>query len=139
MAYMNQEKKRYLAPGIKKVLKKYGLRGSIGVRHYSGIVVNIWEGPIDFINNWKPNTVSAERNATVQNYIQVNEHWLDENYTGIAQKCLKELSLAMNGCKEIQNHDKSDLYTDYFDIGWYTYINVGQWDKHYQLTGGQNA
>ena len=139
MAYMNQEKKRYLAPGIKKVLKKYGLRGSIGVRHYSGIVVNIWEGPIDFINNWKPNTVSAERNATVQNYIQVNEHWLDENYTGIAQKCLKELSLAMNGCKEIQNHDNCDYYTDYFDVGWYTYINVGQWDKHYQLTGGQNA
>jgi hypothetical protein len=132
MAYMNQEMKKQLAPGIKNVLKKYGLKGSIGVRHHSGLVVNIKEGVIDFINNWKPNKVKAEEGKEVQDYIQVNDYWIEENYTGVAQKCLQELNLAMNGCQEIQNHDNSDIMTDYFDIGWYTYINVGQWDKPYK-------
>ena len=137
MAYMNQERKKMLAPGIKKVLKKYGLKATIGVNHYSGLKVNIWEGGIDFLNNWKRNQEKAEEGKEVQNYIQVNEFWVDENYTGIAQECLKELYLAMNGCQEIQNHDNSDIQTDYFDIGWYTYVNVGQWDKPYKLTGGK--
>ena len=135
MAFMNQEKKKLLAPAIKKVLKKYNLKGSIGVRHYSGLVVNIREGSIDFINNWKPNNVKAEEGKKIQNYIQVNEFWIDENYSGIAKECLKELNSAMNGCKEIQNHNNSDIQTDYFDIGWYTYINIGQWDKPYKLNG----
>ena len=136
MAHMNQEKKKQLAPGIKKVLKKYGLKGSIGVNHYSGLIVNIKSGGIDFINNWKPNKVKAEEGKEVQDYIQVNEHWIEENYTGEAQKCLQELKLAMNGCEEIQNFDESDIMTDYFHIGWYIYINVGQWDKPYLLTEG---
>ena len=138
MAYMNQDKKKLLAPAIKKVLKKYGLKGTIGVRHYSGIVVNIKKGNIDFINSWKPNNVNAEKGKSVQDYIQVNDYWINENYSGEAKKCLNELKLAMNGCKEIQNHDNSDMQTDYFDIGWYTYINVGQWDKPYELTGKGN-
>ena len=136
MAYMNQEKKKMLAPGIKKVLKKYGLRGSIGVRHYSGLVVNIWEGPIDFINNWKPNNCKAEEGKNVDQYSQVNDYWIEENYTGKVKECLMELKLAMSGCKEIQNHDNSDIMTDYFDVGWYTYINVGKWDRDYILNGG---
>jgi len=44
MSYMSQEKKKQLAPAIKAVLKKYGVKGSIGVRHHSSLVVNIKEG-----------------------------------------------------------------------------------------------
>ena len=33
MAYVSQEKKKQLAPAIKAVLKKYGMKGSIAVRH----------------------------------------------------------------------------------------------------------
>ena len=41
MAYMNQNLKAELAPGIKAVLKKYGMKGSIAVRHNMTLVVNI--------------------------------------------------------------------------------------------------
>ena len=49
MAYMNQEQKKQRAPQIKKVLKKYGLKGTIGVRNYSTLYVTIKEGALDFI------------------------------------------------------------------------------------------
>jgi hypothetical protein len=32
------------------------------------------------------------------------------------------------------NHDNSDPMTDYYDVGHYTKINIGKWDKAYQLT-----
>jgi hypothetical protein len=32
------------------------------------------------------------------------------------------------------NHDNSDIQSDYFDVGWYTHINVGRWNKPYLLT-----
>jgi hypothetical protein len=31
------------------------------------------------------------------------------------------------------NWDKSDIQTDYFDVGWYIDVNVGRWDKPYAL------
>ena len=138
---MNQEMKKQLAPGIKKVLKKYGLRGTIGVEHYSGLVVRIWEGPLDFIgnriNNMKPHHI--EMYGCPENYIQVNPHWIEDTYTGEVKKCLMELKKAMNGCEAIQNFDKSDPMTDYFHVGWYVYINVGEWDKYYKLQKEQKC
>ena len=47
MAWMNKERKKELAPGIKEVLKKYGVKGTIAVRNSSTLVVNIKSGPID--------------------------------------------------------------------------------------------
>ena len=46
MAYMSQEKKAELAPGIKAVLKKYNMKASISVRHHTGLVVTIKSGPL---------------------------------------------------------------------------------------------
>tara|TARA_B100000519_G_C14158210_1_gene397970 strand:+ start:442 stop:861 length:420 start_codon:yes stop_codon:yes gene_type:complete len=139
MAYMNQEQKKLLAPGIKKVLKKYGLRGTIGVRHHSGLVVNIWEGKLDFIGNKNKNMAQhkIDMYGLAKDYLQVNEYHIDETYSGQVKECLNELKAAMNGCQEIQNHDNSDLMTDYFDIGWYTYIRVGEYNKPYKYNGGK--
>ena len=135
---MNQENKKLLAPGIKKVLKKYGLRGTIGVRHHSGLVVNIWEGPLDFIGNKNENMSDQHKQdyGAADGYLQVNDYHIEETYSGQVKNCLSELKLAMNGCQGIQNHDNSDYYTDYFDIGWYTYIRVGEYNKPYKYNGG---
>ena len=29
------------------------------------------------------------------------------------------------------NHDNSDVYTDYFDVGFYTHMSFGRWDRPY--------
>ena len=41
MAYISQKEKKELAPNIKKVLKKYGMKGTIAIDHYSSLVVNL--------------------------------------------------------------------------------------------------
>ena len=136
MAYMNQEKKAQLAPGIKAVLKKYGMKGTISVNNHSTLVCNVSEGPLDIIGNMykvamtKPETFYARERASAPKYIDVNTYWIGESYTGKVREFLLELKDAMN----VGNHDKSDIQTDYFDVGWYIDINIGKWDKPYQCT-----
>jgi len=111
MAYMNVEKKNKLAPGIKKVLAEYGMKGTLAINHYT-LKVNLKSGPIDFGTDG------------------VNEYHIDSHFTGVAKEFLLKLKDAMM----VGNHDRSDSMTDYFDVGWYIGINVGKWDKPYEVT-----
>ena len=49
MAYISQEDKKELAPAIKAVLKKYNMKGSISIRNYSTLVVNLKEGSLNLV------------------------------------------------------------------------------------------
>lgn len=113
MAYMNQEKKAKLAPAIKAICKKHGVKASLAVHNHSTLVLNIKSGKIDF-------------GETRQ---QVNPYWYHEHYTGAALEFLKEVIPAMN----VGNHDRSDIQTDYFDVGWYIDVNIGKWNNPYVL------
>lgn len=115
MAYVSQEKKAQLAPAIKAVLNKYGVKASISVRHHSSLVVTIKSGNIDFGDSH-----------------QVNVYWIHEHYTGVARKFLTELLAAMKG-PDYFNED--DAQTDYFHRSHYTDINIGRWDKPYVFMG----
>lgn len=115
MAYMNQEMKAKIAPKVKAILKKYGMKGSLSVRNHSSLVLNLKEGPLDLVYE------------NDNGYSQINQYWLESNYQGKELKFLKEVVSAMND----GNHDNSDAMVDYFDVGWYVNINAGQWDKPY--------
>lgn len=120
MAYMNQERKNLLAPAIKAVLKKYGIKATLSVDRHS-LSLNIKSGPIDFFAD----CVSNANNPG--GYMQVNTHWTDEHYTGVARSFLREVIDAM----KVGNWDRSDSMSDYFDVGWYVHVNVGKWNKPY--------
>ena len=124
MAYMSQEKKQLLAPAIKAILKEYDLKGTLSVEHHSGLVLTIKSGKIDFFSD---NDKHADLS---QRYIQVNVYHIEGHYSGQAKEALLKLKAAMS----VGNHDNSDTQTDYFDVGWYVYINVGKWDSPYILT-----
>jgi hypothetical protein len=133
MAYMNQERKAKIAPEIKSILKKYDVKGSLAVRNHSTLVLNIKSGKIDFISNFNE-TVSAQpggfRNGSpATKSLQVNPYWYHDHFSGNAKSFLKEILTVMN----MGNHDRSDIQTDYFDVGWYVDVNVGQWNKPYIL------
>lgn len=133
MAYMSQEKKAVLAPRIKAILKKYGVKGSLAVRGHSTLVLNLKSGKIDFIGN--SNRVCGESHYQVsrgfkpntRGHDQVNPYWYQDHYDGKAKAFLKEILAVMND----GNHDRSDIQTDYFDVGWYVDINIGKWNKPY--------
>ena len=122
MAYVSQKDKAELAPGIKAVLKKYKMKASIAVRHHSTLVVNIKSGAIDFSGNYTHG----------DQYIQVNEYWIDDHYANntVAKNFLNELLAAMKGPKYFND---DDAQSDYFSRSHYTDINVGNWNKPYEL------
>lgn len=136
MAYISQEKKAQLAPGIKAVLKKFGMKGTIATRHHSTLVCNVSQGPLDIIGNMyeiamtRPETYYARDKQPKPTYIQVNPYWISENYSGKVLAFVDELITAMKGSDW---YDRSDIQTDYFDTSWYVDVNIGAWNKPYQL------
>ena len=118
MAYVSQNDKKELSVGIKKVLKKYGMKGNIGVKNHMSLYVDIMEGPIDFDFSHG------------EGYSQVNTYWIDDHYKGIAKQFLNELLAEMKG-KNYYNNDNAMI--DYFDRSHYTDINIGKWNKPYKL------
>lgn len=127
MAYMNQAKKKVLVENAKKVLKKYGVKATFSVRNHMVLVCSIKSGSIDFFNNMKEHETRA--NVKPVTSAHVNPYWYQEHYTGIAKDFLTELFSALNE----GNHDNSDSMTDYFDVGWYLDVDIGQWNKPYIL------
>lgn len=131
MAYFRQEDKAAIAPAIKAILKKYNLKGSLAIKHHSTVVLNIKSGAIDFINNGH---AVAEKNPerfgmhyTKPTHENVNNYHYKSHYTGVAVEALTELLEVLN----TGNYDKSDIMTDYFDVGFYVDVNIGQWNKPY--------
>ena len=137
MAYMSQDRKAKLAPAIKAVCKKYGIKASLAVRNHSTLVLNLKGGKIDFISN--SNEVCSNNSYYVQSgfrpntsgYCTVNPYHYKDHYSGKALKFLSELIPVMND----GNHDRSDIMTDYFDVGWYIDINIGRWNAPYKYEG----
>lgn len=133
MAYMSQENKAKIAPAIKAILKKYNVKASLSVRNHMTLALNVKSGSIDFIGNFNK-TVEAQpggfRNGTpAEGSLQVNPYWFQDHFDGVAKKFLKEVLEAMND----GNWDKSDIQSDYFNVGWYVDVNIGKWDTPYVL------
>lgn len=142
MAYITQEMKKELAPAIKAVLKKYGVKGTISIRHHSVLSVNIKEGALDFIGAVnKRRKEDAEREGIefydVGGYYQENPYGgcyrgrVSDEPTAI-DKFLDELRAAMRGNLYYNN---DDIMTDYFDSAYFMDINIGQYDRPYNFIG----
>jgi len=130
MAYVSQELKAKVAPVVKAILKKYGVKGSLAVKNHSTLVLNIKSGSMDFISNYNEtmeHQPKSEYWKPAENSLSVNQYWFHEHFTGRCLDFLNEIMDAMND----GNWDKSDIQSDYFNVGWYVDINVGQWNKPY--------
>ena len=134
MAYMNQERKAERAPAIKAILKKYNVKGSLAVRNHMTLVLNIKSGSVDFIGNFNK-TVSSDFYLSARGFtpaeksLDVNPYHYQDHFSGDAKAFMQEVFAVMNG----GNHDRSDIQSDYFDVGWYVDVNVGQWNKPYTV------
>ena len=126
MAYVSQDLKKKLAPKIKAICTKYGVKASLAVRNHSVLCLNIKSGKIDFLGNYARDNEYAKKYG----HIDVNTYWYQDHFDGVARDFFSEVIPAMN----VGNHDRSDIQTDYFDVGWYIDVNVGKWNKPYELT-----
>ena len=153
MAYITQEMKRELAPGINNVLKKYGCKGSISTPHRNSLCVTISQGPIDFIgkankegqehSEWTGRTFYPIEGSYQENpYRYADDRAVSQdcetgamtvqhgNTLHIADQFLNELRDAMRGTLYYNN---DDIMTDYFDSAYFMSINIGKWNKPYKL------
>jgi hypothetical protein len=132
MAYMDQEKKKIIAPAVKEICARHGMKATLAVHNHSSLVLTLAEGPIDFGADRVPDRWSADRLAQDMTRGEtVNPYSYSDAFTGAALAFLAEVFPALNA----GNHDRSDSMTDYFDVGWYVDIKIGRWDKPYRLTG----
>jgi len=121
MAYVSQELKAKIAPQVKAILKKYKVKGSLAVRHHSTLVLNIKEGALDMYQDF------AKPEDAQKFGIQVNPYWYQDHFAGKTKAFLSEVIPALNA----GNWDKSDIQSDYFNVGWYISVNIGNWKKPY--------
>jgi hypothetical protein len=135
MAYISQEEKKNLMPEISRVLKKYGMKGSIAIRHGSTLVVTLPTGKLDLIGNWFDMVKQNHPERIPDKYemptcMELSHHWLDSKFSGECLEFLTELFDAMKGPEWF---DDSDLMTDYFHVAHYVDVKVGRWNKPYIL------
>jgi len=138
MAYVSQDTKAKLAPTIKAILKKYGVKGTLSIRNHMSLVLTLKSGKIDFIENYITTDakksygqpMSADQVAYIRKngYLDVNTYWIKDHYTGKAKSFLTEMKAAMEG-PDFFNED--DVQTDYFNRSHYVDINIGKYNKPY--------
>ena len=121
MAFINQEMKKRIAPGVKAVLAKYNMKGTMKIRDHMVLSVTIKSGEIDMMKN-----CDYQRD-----HMQVNPYWIADNFETVAASFLIELKAAMEGP---EGFDESDFQTDYHHRSHYLEINAGTYKKPYVYT-----
>lgn len=129
MAYMNQEKKKKIAEAIKTILPN-GWKVSLSVRNLNTIVCHILTAPVDLIAEmqaarehqpyWKEHRNSKHFTIDQSEVQSIHHHGFDNQFSD-SLPVIQAIVDALN----LDNHDDSDVQTDYFDICHYVSLNVG--------------
>ena len=119
MAHMTQAQKQIFAAALKIALKDYPeIKYSLSVRDHSEISCRITKGP-QYLDPIGKGDISV-------NQYHINSHYKDN------QEAAKVLNL-INDVLHVGYHNNSDCYSDYHDVSWYININIGRWDKPYEV------
>lgn len=134
MAYVSQELKAKLAPRIKEICKRYGVKATLSVHNHSKLTLNVRQGDIDFLGNYNQHAINRQSGiGTIHQaigYLDVNPYWYHEHFTGKAKAFLDEVIPALKGPDYF---DHSDAMVDYFHCSHYYGVSIGKWDKPYAL------
>lgn len=144
-----------IAKKIKQQLKrKYPkCKFSVTIERYSmgqSLHISLMSGPFEAVDKSKTVQKMIENGngpwvekVGVENavgHFQLNPYTLKDydEYEGLCNGCyltpkaFEVMKFALN-CSQHFNYDDSDIQTDYFDVNFYLHLNIGKWDKHYQI------
>jgi hypothetical protein len=136
MAYVDQSKKALIAAALKPVMPA-GWKWSLAVQNHSTIVLTITSAPVDLLAEVKRVVdARAERRGeqpidgkTFTNF-DVNHYHLDTAFDGELLETFRKIVDALN----TNNHDRSDIQSDHFDVGHYVAVKLGRWNKPFVVT-----
>jgi len=120
MAYMNQAKKAKIAEALKKVMPR-GWKYTLRVRDHSTIVCTIRQAPVDLMAAVARNEYNRDDTYFTVNTYHVRSYFEDECVADVMERIVAALNTG--------NWDRSDIQTDYFDVGHYVDLRIGSWDK----------
>lgn len=126
MAYVSAEKSKAVRMALKA--KFPGWKFSVRKSHGS-MYVTVLAAPLDLKadrvipyherdNAWIGQELE-KGNVSVNNY-RIDSQWQGESLAALQ---------AINAICNDGNWDKSDIQSDYFNVGWYVNIEFGNWDK----------
>ena len=137
MAFISAEDVKHIRNELKKELPQY--KFSVVRDHHSSVTISLMKGPAfkdhEYFDRYAQETKIG--NLSDGEHHQINQHWLEEFYGKENAKILDKIHViaktapAKNGGKVWYND--SDIQIDYFDIAYYIHINVGKWNKQYEI------
>jgi hypothetical protein len=131
MAYMNQEKKAAIAAELKKVMPQ-DWKYSLAVNNHSTIVCTIKSAPINLVDIYTATRCSEDVRASTlaKMNVDVNPYYWADHFEGDLLETFTKIFAALN----LNNHNRSDIMTDYFDVGHYVDLDLGRWNKPFVCT-----
>lgn len=127
MAYINQDKKAKIAAALKPVMPK-GWKYTLAVRNHSTIVLTISAAPFDIL---RAMAKSEHRDPATLTDATVNPYHVR---TAFADECVADVFEAIVAALNTDNYDRSDVQSDYFEVGHYVDVRVGRWNKPFTVT-----
>ena len=114
MAYISTEEVKVIREELKKNFpSRLGWKLSIVRRDYLSLSISIIQAPFELRND--------QNNA----YEQVNQYWIESRENKQSIPPLKKIFEIANK----NNYDRSDVQSDYFDVGYYLNISIGHFGK----------
>lgn len=130
MAHMSQEHKKRIAAALALVVPK-DWKYSLSVENHSAIVLTVYAAPVDLVDVYTASRCSEEVRASAlrRAHVDINPYSWKEHFSGELLELFGKIFAALN----IDNYNRSDMMTDYHDVGHYVYFRVGRWDKPFKV------
>ena len=136
MAYISTDDVKHIRNTLKKELPQY--KFSVVRDHTSSVTIALMKGPafkdFEYFDRYAHETKIGTLN---DGHHQINQYHLEDFYVKENAKVLDKIhSIALtapakNGGKVWYNN--SDAMIDYFDTAYYVHIEVGKWNKPYEV------
>lgn len=134
MAYISTQEMQVKKQALKALNQKYkhlGMKASLSTnKRRSTVYCTVQQGKLDFIANF--NECTKDRDITprtADDCLEVNPYHYNKHFSAECLQYLDEVhALLKDG-----HWDESDIMTDYFNCAWYYSVEIGKWDKPYNL------
>ena len=135
MAYINAEDVNHIRVALKKEFPQY--KFSVTRDHHLGVNINFMKGPRFAEYEYFDRYSGEMKKDNLDGHHQINHFHLESFYGKENAEILEKIHTisltapAKNGGKVWYNN--SDAMIDYFDTAYYVHIEVGKWNKQYEV------
>ena len=132
MAHVSKELKSRAQQEIKAIMPK-DVKWSLSGVGKGRLSLNVWAAPVDLLEPVREfNRRQAELGWMVPDHLDHSSFRGRSHHDNFGAEWNEIFDKAWKIMNE-GNHDRSDVQTDYFDVGWYSEINFGTFDRPFEV------